>query len=228
MALLEFDCLFRYPSGFRLQARFQTDGRVTALFGPSGSGKSTVLALIAGLLRPLQGRIRLGERLLVDTATGVWLPAEQRRVGVVFQDLRLFPHLTVRQNLRFGSGRRGALSIPFARVVQILELEELLERKPHALSGGQQQRVALGRALLHGPDLLLLDEPLTSLDAPLKERILTYLERVFAEWRLPTLLVSHDPAEVRRLASQVVVLVQGQVQQAGPVAQILPPPSGNG
>lgn len=227
MALLEFDCLFHYPSGFRLQARFQTDGRVTALFGPSGSGKSTVLALIAGLLRPLQGRIRLGERLLVDTATGVWLPAEQRRVGVVFQDLRLFPHLTVRQNLRFGSGRRGALPIPFARVVQILELEGLLERKPHALSGGQQQRVALGRALLRGPDLLLLDEPLTSLDAPLKERILTYLERVFAEWRLPTLLVSHDPAEVRRLASQVVVLVQGQVQQAGPVAQILPPPGGN-
>jgi molybdate transport system ATP-binding protein len=221
MNLLHLDARLRYDSGFQLDARFTADGGVTALFGPSGAGKTTILNLIAGALRPDEGTLRLGDSLLVDTRAGRFLPPERRRVGVVFQDHRLFPHMTVRKNLLFGKGRPGARAIDFNRVVEVLEVGDLLERLPASLSGGQKQRVALGRALLRGPELLLMDEPLTALDLELKGRILTYLERAVAEWRVPTLLVSHDGADVRRLASRVVLIEGGRAVAEGPTAEIL-------
>lgn len=221
MSRLHFDCRLRYPDGFELDARFETGAGVTALFGPSGSGKSSTLALSAGLRRPDAGVIRLGERTLVDTATRSFVPPEQRRIGVVFQDHLLFPHMTVEENLRFGLGRAAARAMDLSRVAEVLEIGELRPRFPHTLSGGQRQRVALGRALLRGPELLLMDEPLTALDEELKDRILTYLERAVAEWRIPTLFVSHDQADVRRLADQVVVLEAGKVIDTGPTAPTL-------
>jgi len=221
MSRLQFDCRHRYPDGFRLDARFEAGDGVTALFGPSGSGKSTVFALIAGTLRAQAGRVVLTGRPLLDTAAGVCLPPEQRRIGVVFQDHLLFPHLTVRQNLLFGRKRDPARAIDFERVVEVLEVGDLLDRRPDTLSGGQRQRVALGRALLRGPELLLMDEPLTALDVGLKDRVLTYLERAVAEWHIPTLFVSHDQADVRRLADQVIVLEGGQVIEVGPTAAAL-------
>jgi molybdate transport system ATP-binding protein len=221
MARLDFDCRLRYPSGFTLEAHFEAGDGVTALFGPSGGGKSTALGLIAGVLRPDAGQVCLSGRALVDTAAGLFLAPERRQVGVVFQDHRLFPHLTARQNLRFGHARPGARPMSFDRVVEVLELGGLLDRRPDALSGGQRQRVALGRALLRGPELLLMDEPLTAVDEALKERILTYLERAVAEWHLPTLFVSHDQADVRRLADRVVVIEAGRVLDAGPTAEAL-------
>jgi molybdate transport system ATP-binding protein len=221
MSRLAFDCRHRHGSGFELEARFDSGDGVTALFGPSGSGKTTILGLIAGLLQPQSGTIRLGEGTLVDVAAGMFVPPEQRHIGFVFQDHLLFPHLTVGQNLRFGQRRRPARAIDFARVVHILEIGGLLDRNPHTLSGGQRQRVALGRALLRGPDLLLMDEPLTALDEGLKDRVLTYLERAVAEWRIPTMFVSHDQTDVRRLADSVVVLEAGRVIDAGPTAATL-------
>ena len=221
MGQLWFDCRLQYPSGFHLNAAFEAGNGITALFGPSGSGKSTIFGLIAGIQRPDSGSIRLRDRVLVDTQAHLFLLPEQRRVGVVFQDHLLFPHLTVEENLRFGLGRGSAQSIDFDRVMHILEIGDLLKRSPRTLSGGQQQRVALGRALLRGPEMLLMDEPLTGLDESLKERILSYLERAVAEWRIPTLLVSHDQADVRRLADQVVVLEAGKVIDSGPTGPTL-------
>jgi len=220
MKQLHFDCRHRYPSGSHLEAAFTAGDGITALFGPSGAGKSTILALIAGILRPQAGTIRLAEHVLVDTQAKVVLPPERRRIGVVFQDLLLFPHLSVRQNLTFGR-RPGTRVIDLGRVVEILEIGELLDRWPHTLSGGQRQRVALGRALLRGPELLMMDEPLTALDEGLKNRVLTYLERAVAEWRIPTLFVSHDQADVRRLADQVIVVEAGRVIDAGPTVPTL-------
>jgi len=221
MTTLHFDCRLRYPSGFVLEACFDVGDEVTALFGPSGAGKSSILGLIAGTLRPQRGAIRLRDRVLVDTGAGVFLPPERRRVGMVFQDHLLFPHLTVQGNLRFGQGRKGARPMDLRRVVEILEIEALLDRMPATLSGGQRQRVALGRALLRGPELLLMDEPLAAVDAELKERILHYLERAVAEWGVPTLFVSHDQADVRRLADRIVVLEDGKVFAAGSTAETL-------
>jgi molybdate transport system ATP-binding protein len=203
---LHFDARLRFESGFELNAQFDACPGVTALVGPSGSGKSTVLALIAGVLRPKDGVIRLGKRTLVDTRLGVFVPPQQRRIGIVFQDHLLFPHMTVRKNLLFGKGRRDSQSIDCERVVKILEIGALLERFPKTLSGGERQRVALGRAILRGPELLLMDEPLAALNQDLKDRILAYLERAIAEWHIPTLFVSHDQADVKRLTSNVVTL----------------------
>lgn len=221
MSRLAFDCRLTYPGGFDLDVRFDAGDGVTALFGPSGSGKSTTLALIAGILQPKSGSIRLTDQVLVDVVAGICVPPEQRRIGVVFQDHLLFPHLTVGQNLRYGFRRRPVRVISFDRVVQILEIAGLLDRYPQTLSGGQRQRVSLGRALLRGPELLLMDEPLTALEEPLKDRVLTYLERAVAEWRIPTLFVSHDQSDVRRLADSVVVLELGRVVDGGPTAASL-------
>jgi molybdate transport system ATP-binding protein len=211
MGGLHFDARFRHDSGFELDARFEAGSGVTALFGPSGSGKSTVLGLIAGTLRPQSGSIRLGERILVDTERRVFLPPEKRRIGIVFQDHLLFPHLTVRKNLLFGHGRKDARAIELQRVVETFEIGDLLDRLPGTLSGGQRQRVSLGRAILRGPEMLLLDEPFAALERGLKERILAYLVKAVTEWRIPTLFVSHDRADVERLTDKLVVIADGRI-----------------
>src|SRR5262245_21701820 len=211
-----FECRHRFDPGFFIDIAFQARHPVTALFGPSGCGKTTVLSMIAGFTVPQQGKIQLGDRVLVDTKAGINQGVTSRCVGNVFQDLLLFPHMKVGANLRYGEQRRnGPRLVEFARVVEVLELVELLERYPRNLSGGERQRVALGRALLSSPDLLLMDEPLAALDAALKSRILTYLERVIHEWNVPTLFVSHGQGEVRRLAGYVVGLENGKVVASG-------------
>jgi molybdate transport system ATP-binding protein len=213
MPLLEFHCRHHYPSGFQLDVAFALDHRFNTLFGPSGAGKTTVLSVIAGFVRPQQGLVRLGDRTLLDTARGVSVPVQSRAIGVVFQDALLFPHLTVEGNLRYGQRYRKAQKrvVEFSRVVEVLEIGGLLLRFPRHLSGGEKQRVALGRTLLSGPELLLMDEPLASLDAPLKSRILAYLERAVTQWNIPTLYVTHSQLEVRRAADWVVMLEKGHV-----------------
>jgi molybdate transport system ATP-binding protein len=209
---LSFRARHRYGSGFTLDASFELDAGVTALCGPSGNGKSTILALLAGTLVPDDARIELDGTVFVDTSRRIFLSPERRGVGFVFQDHLLFPHMSVEQNLRYGLKRKPARPVDFERVVSILDIADLLERAPHTLSGGQRQRVSLGRALLRGPSLLLLDEPLTGLDAALKERIVVYLARVFEQWKIPTLFVSHDASDVSRLADRVVTLRSGRVE----------------
>jgi molybdate transport system ATP-binding protein len=214
---LRFQCRHRFAGGFELDLAFETAHLVTSLFGPSGSGKTSVLEVIAGVLRPKQAVIELDEHTLVDTKRGIELAPERRGVGIIFQDQLLFPHLSVEDNLRYGAGRPTAngRAIEFDRVVEVLELKELLGRPPRTLSGGERQRVALGRALLSKPDWLLMDEPLVGLDEALKLRILTYVERIVDQWQIPTLLVSHNQAEVRRLSQWVIVVEQGKLVTAG-------------
>ncbi len=217
MNRLSFQCRHRFRSGLTLDAAFDTTAQVTALLGPSGAGKTTILYMIAGLLRPQSGTIQMNDHSWLDTRRGVNVPVERRRVGFVFQDHLLFPHLSVERNLMYGRRRRAGRSsaIDVARVIEVLELAELLGRAVRNLSGGEKQRVALGRSLLCGPELLLLDEPLAALDDAIKNRILTYLERVVAEWHVPTIYVSHNAGEVRRLADYVVVMEQGRVVCCG-------------
>ncbi len=221
--MLEFKAHYRAGS-FTLEAAFSAGPGVTALFGRSGAGKSTVLGLIAGLARPAEGRIAVGARVLFDSAAGIDLPAHRRRVGYVFQDSRLLPHLSVRQNLLYGRffsrSPRGGVRLSLAQVVELLGVEHLLARRPASLSGGERQRVAIGRALLAEPELLLLDEPLASLDAPRKAEILYYIERLRDEVRIPIVYVSHSIEEVVRLADTVVLLSDGRVVESGPVAQM--------
>lgn len=223
--MLSFRIRHGYPGGFKLDLDFTAERRVTALFGPSGSGKTSVIEMLAGLRAPQHGDITLDGRTLFDSVQGINLPPQQRRIGVVFQDGLLFPHLIVEDNLRFGAKRRrDPRPVAFERVVDVLELAPLLRRYPRNLSGGEAQRVALGRALLSGPDLLLLDEPLAALDEALKHRVLTYLERVIAEWGIPVLFVSHAQAEVRRLAEWVVVLGAGRIIAQGATDEALARP----
>jgi len=180
---------------------FRSDAGLTALFGPSGSGKSSILNMIAGLLTPDSGRVVVGGELLFGN--GVDLPPEARHAGYVFQDARLFPHLKVRANLLYGA-RRGVSRIGLDEVVDLFGLDYLLGRWPRTLSGGEAQRVAIGRALLSNPRFLLLDEPLASLDQARADEIMRMIERVRDELKLPILYVSHNPAEVERLAACVV------------------------
>lgn len=208
MSTLSFDCRFRYPTGFALDLAFRAEQGVTALIGPSGSGKTTALLLIAGLLRPHAGRIELGKRVLFDAQAGISLPPEERRVGLVFQDFQLFPHLTVEENLRFGLRRNRHSRLDFGHAVEILELGPFLRRYPLTLSGGQRQRTALGRAVLQGPELLLLDEPLSALDDELRTSILGFLGRVIREYQIPTLLVTHDARNIEQLAQQRIYLLR--------------------
>ena len=224
MKRLSFQCAHRFGPGFQLDSAFETSAQVTAVVGPSGSGKTSVLFMIAGLLRPDSGTIAFGDQTWLDTRRGIHWKAERRRVGFVFQDHLLFPHMSVERNLLYGHLRREDVSntIEPHREIEVLELADLLGRYPRNLSGGEKQRVALGRALLSGPELLLMDEPLAALDEGLKDRILTYLERVVAEWHVPTVYVSHNPGEVRRLADHVIVLEQGRVRQHGSPADVLP------
>lgn len=208
---------------FALDIAFRSAGRLTALFGPSGSGKTSVINMIGGLMRPDAGRISADERVLVDTDTGTFLPPHRRRIGYVFQDARLFPHLTVRQNLIYG--RRfvpvGERYGDFSETVDLLGIAHLLDRKPARLSGGEKQRVAIGRALIASPRLVLMDEPLASLDDARKAEILPFIERLRDEARVPIVYVSHSIAEVARLASDIVVLGRGRVSAAGSAREIL-------
>lgn len=206
----------RLSDAFRVDAQFSSAGPVMALFGPSGAGKTTLVNAIAGLIRPQRGRIAVDGEAIVDTARNLFTPTHRRRVGYVFQEGRLFPHLTVRQNLLFGrwfsrSGATESSQPSLGDVVDLLGIGHLLARRPGALSGGEKQRVAIGRALLSHPRLLLMDEPLASLDDARKAEILPYIERLRDEARTPIVYVSHSLAEVARLATQVVVLSQGQV-----------------
>jgi molybdate transport system ATP-binding protein len=208
---------------FTLDVAFQSDGHLLALFGPSGSGKTTVVNTIAGLIRPSRGRIAVAGETLVDTDLGIFTPPHLRRIGYVFQEARLFPHLTVRQNLLYGRwfSRGAADGAPLEQVVDVLGIAPLLHRRPARLSGGERQRVALGRAWLARPRLLLLDEPLSSLDAARKNEILPYIERLRDETRIPIVYVSHSLAEVARLATDVVLLSEGRVTAAGPLETVL-------
>ncbi|MFZ1468546.1 MAG: molybdenum ABC transporter ATP-binding protein [Paracoccaceae bacterium] len=213
-------------ASFALQVDFTAPPGVTALFGRSGSGKSTIVNAVAGLLRPDQGRITLDDQVLLDTAHGLALPPHRRRVGYVFQDARLFPHLTVRQNLLYGRWfARHASGPTLDQITDLLGIAALLPRRPGTLSGGERQRVALGRAILSNPHLLLMDEPLAALDEARKAEILPYLERLRDQLALPILYVSHSAAEVARLATTVVLLEAGHVIAAGPAAQVLSDPA---
>ncbi|GAB1583014.1 molybdenum ABC transporter ATP-binding protein [Phyllobacterium phragmitis] len=206
---------------FAVSADFAAAPGVTALFGHSGAGKTTLLKMIAGTLSPERGRIAIGDHVLFDSGTGINLAPEKRHIGYVFQDARLFPHLSVRHNLTYAlwAGRRQA-GKPFAEVVDLLGLSALLERRSATLSGGERQRVAIGRALLSNPSLLLLDEPLSSLDHARRQEILPYLERLRDESGLPIVYVSHEIDEVARLADTLVLLSKGEVVASGPVAEV--------
>jgi molybdate transport system ATP-binding protein len=200
---------------FTLSVDLAAAARVTAVFGASGAGKTSLLEVVAGLRRPEAGRVLLNGRVLDDAASGVHVPPRLRRVGYVPQDDTLFPHLSVAANLRYARPPSAASAASSARVVVVLELGALLSRRPAGLSGGERRRVALGRALLSSPEILLLDEPLTGLDAPLKERVLAHLVRVREAFAVPTLYVSHAPEEVFALADDVVVLERGALERRG-------------
>jgi molybdate transport system ATP-binding protein len=211
---------------FRLEAAFSSDAPIVALFGRSGSGKTTLVEAIAGLVRPDSGRIVVAGRTLFDSALGVNLTPEARRVGFVFQDALLFPHLSVRANLAYGERLipAGERFVEHERVVALLGLAALMERRPATLSGGEKQRVALGRALLASPRILLMDEPLASLDAPRKAEILRYIELLRDELRLPMVYVSHAIEEVTRLADRLVLVSDGRTIAQGGVAELLSRP----
>ncbi|MDF2603642.1 ATP-binding cassette domain-containing protein [Sphingomonas sp.] len=179
---------------------FRSDARSTVLVGPSGAGKTSVLMMIAGLLAPSVGHVRVGGRTLYDAAARIDVPPHRRRAGVVFQEPRLFPHLSVRRNLLYGASDASALP----RIAATLEIEPLLERWPRSLSGGEARRVAIGRALLSAPDFLLLDEPLASLDRARREEAMQEIERLRDELRLPMLIVTHDPEEAERLGQHII------------------------
>jgi len=215
----------RHRAGtFRLDVEFAVpDIGITALFGPSGAGKTSIVHALAGLTRPEQGRIVIGGETVLDTERNIFVPAERRRAGLVFQDARLFPHMTVENNLLFGWRRSADQAGPddIAALVRLLGLEKLLARSPRRLSGGEKARVALGRALLSSPRLLLLDEPLASLDAARRDEILPWLEKLRDHVRLPMIYVSHSVTEVARLADTVVLLEDGKVRAQGAAADIL-------
>ncbi|MCM2440782.1 molybdenum ABC transporter ATP-binding protein [Agrobacterium vitis] len=209
--MLEIDIRHRQGT-FDLEADLQLGSGLTALFGPSGSGKTTMINAVAGLIRPDQGRVAFEGRVWSDAQSGIFLPPHRRRIGYVFQEARLFPHLNVRANLTYGryftpkAERREDLS----RICDLLGITDLLDRAPNGLSGGEKQRVAIARALMASPKLLLMDEPLSALDAALKAQILPYIERIRDEAGVPILYVSHAVEEVTRLASRVVTMSKGR------------------
>ena len=218
--MLEVDVALR-AGAFDLEASFSSGAGITALFGRSGAGKTTLLNVIAGLARPQRGRVAVDGRTLFDSARGIDVPPHARRVGYVFQEGRLLPHLTVRHNLVYGRFfSRKKTSLGLENTIRLLGIGHLLERRPEALSGGEKQRVAIGRALLANPEILLFDEPLASLDAPRKAEILYYVERLRDEVGIPIVYVSHSLEEVVRLADTVVLMSDGRVLATGPVREM--------
>ena len=196
---------------FTLKVAFQATPGLTALFGPSGAGKTSILHMIASVLKPARGRIAVDGQVLFDSAAGINLKPEQRRVGYIFQDARLFPHMSVQGNLLYGYKLAAARYAAPDHIIDLLGLAHLLERRPGSLSGGEQQRVAIGRAILASPRLLLMDEPLASLDDGRKQEILPYIERLRDELKIPILYVTHARAEVDRLTAVVIGIEQGRV-----------------
>ncbi|EXJ14925.1 sulfate/molybdate ABC transporter ATP-binding protein [Imhoffiella purpurea] len=223
MPCLEADLDFR-RAGFRLAARIRVpETGITALVGPSGCGKTTVLRLLAGLERPRSGHIRHGEHVWFDRGRGIDLAPRLRRVGLMFQDYALFPHLSVARNVAFGQPRGdGAEAVRFW--LERLQLLPFAERRPHALSGGQRQRVALARALASRPEVLLLDEPFSAVDLGLRQSLRLLFQEVVADRSMPTVLVTHDLDDVRHLADRVGVLVEGELRQFGPTAEVFSTP----
>ncbi|ADO43450.1 molybdenum ABC transporter ATP-binding protein [Ketogulonicigenium vulgare] len=211
--------------GFKLDLDFRTGAGVTALFGRSGAGKTSIINAVAGLMHPQSGRIAIGDAVLFDSAKGIFLPPPRRRIGYVFQEGRLFPHMNVRRNLTYGARFAPKAAGPdFDEVVALLGIDHLLDRPPSALSGGEKQRVAIGRALLSRPHLLLMDEPLAALDEARKAELLPYLERLRRDSRVPILYVSHSVPEILRLAQDLVLVDQGRVVAAGPLADVMSSP----
>jgi molybdate transport system ATP-binding protein len=208
---------------FTLDVAFEVEGGLTALFGRSGAGKTSLVNAIAGLIRPDQGRIEVDGVVLTDTASRMFVPPHRRRIGYVFQEGRLFPHLNVRQNLVYGRwfAPKAAGGSDFDQVIGLLGIEHLLTRRPANLSGGEKQRIAIGRALLARPRLLVMDEPLAALDEGRRHEIFPYIERLRDEMRVPIVYVSHSIAEVSRLATTLVVLSDGEVAAIGPTAQLM-------
>ncbi len=209
--------------GFTLDAELSVpEVGVTALFGRSGSGKTSLLNMVAGLCRPEAGRIVAGGRVLFDSQAGIDVPPERRRIGYIFQEGRLFPHLTVRGNLVYGMRRAPSAEryVELDQVVALLGIDTLLDRRPPSLSGGEKQRVAIGRALLASPRLLLMDEPLAALDEPRKAEILPFIERLHAEIEVPIVYVSHAIDEVLRLADTLAVIEAGRILAVGPVEEL--------
>ena len=222
MSNLVVHCSFAYRSGFRLRADFEAGPGATAVVGPSGGGKSTLVALIAGLLSPTEGTIRFAGRVLADAA-GTSLPVHRRGIGVAFQEGRLFPHLSVRLNLLYGRRRfRMTNRSSVDAVIEALELGSLLSRSPRSLSGGQRQRVALGRALLTGAELLLLDEPVSALDVPLRDRVLDFVRETVAANRQTCLVVTHDTATAKRLSPVGTIPVSNGRAANGRAAEVVP------
>ena len=198
----------------RIDAAFQSDENgITALFGPSGAGKSSIINMVAGLQKPDHGSIFIRWRCLFDSMRGINLPPEKRRVGYVFQEGFLFPHLSVASNLLYG--RRSAQSVvqgvDFDQAINLLGIQALLSRKPKTLSGGEKQRVAFGRAILANPDILLMDEPLASLDEARKEEMLPFIKDLNARFKIPILYVSHSLEEIRRLTGNIITLLNGKI-----------------
>jgi molybdate transport system ATP-binding protein len=218
----------RHKQGsFSLSVFFRgAESGVTALYGPSGAGKTSVVNMVAGLMRPDAGRIAINGQCLFDSAQGIDLPPENRRIGYVFQDGRLLPHLSVRSNLVYGMRRTpvGRRFVQFDAVVELLGIGHLLQRRPAKLSGGEKQRVAIGRALLTSPALLLMDEPLASLDAARKDEVLPFIMRLGKEFAIPILYVSHALDEIVDLATHLVMLENGRVLAAGELETLLARP----
>ena len=211
---------------FRLDVGFEGGSGITVLFGQSGAGKTSVLHAVAGLLRPDRGRIEVDGRILFDRERRIDVPVHRRRIGFVFQDARLLPHLTVRQNLLYGYRLLAAADrrIGLSQIVELLGIGRLLDRRPSSLSGGERQRVAIGRALLANPLLLLMDEPLASLDMARRAEVLRYIEQLRDELRIPIVYVSHAVEEVVRLADNLVLIDHGTVKASGPAAAVLARP----
>lgn len=218
----------RHPLGdLAVQVGFQAPGGITALFGKSGAGKTTVINAVAGLLTPKNGKITFGSEVLFDSAAGINVPPHLRRLGYVFQDARLFPHLSVLGNLNYGTrfAPKDSPGPALDEVTDLLGMSPLLHRRPGSLSGGEKQRVAIGRALLSHPRMLLMDEPLAALDTARKDEILPYLEQLRDGVGLPILYVSHSVAEVARLATTMVVLDHGKAVQSGTAEQVFSDPA---